>query len=89
MSGQTPSLTTSPNGPYLVRGPLDLTDAAGNTMHIPAGKSAALCRCGRSAAKPFCDGTHSEDGFHHPQAAPAWALQRFAAAPPEQTAAAG
>lgn len=74
----TPRLTTSPNGPYLVRGPLDIVDAAGNPMHIPPGKSAALCRCGRSAEKPFCDGTHGRDSFYCPDPAPDWARTRFA-----------
>ena len=86
MSGATPSLTTAANGPYLVRGPLDLVDAAGNAMHIPAGKSAALCRCGTSASKPFCDGSHAGAAFHHPEAAPSWALDRFCASGPDPSA---
>jgi CDGSH-type Zn-finger protein len=53
-----------PSGPYLVTGPIDLTDADGNPVPIPEGKSTvALCRCGGSVTKPFCDGTHSKIGF--------------------------
>ena len=50
------------NGPYLVEGELDLFDTEGNK--IPVEKSTiALCRCGASSNKPFCDGTHSRIGF--------------------------
>ncbi len=51
------------NGPYLVRGPFTLTDADGNEFELPAGSAVALCRCGGSTTKPFCDGTHSKTGF--------------------------
>ncbi len=50
------------NGPYLVRGRFTLTDADGNFYEI-AGENVALCRCGGSQAKPFCDGSHRENGF--------------------------
>jgi CDGSH-type Zn-finger protein len=48
------------NGPYLVTG-VALKDAEGNPIH--SDETFALCRCGRSAAKPFCDGTHKRVGF--------------------------
>jgi CDGSH-type Zn-finger protein len=48
------------NGPYIVEGEFRLTDMAGN--EIPLRKT-ALCRCGGSTTKPFCDGTHSKIGF--------------------------
>ena len=48
------------NGPYLVEGEFRLVDAAG--VEVPIKKS-ALCRCGGSTMKPFCDGTHSKIGF--------------------------
>jgi 3-phenylpropionate/trans-cinnamate dioxygenase ferredoxin subunit len=52
------------NGPYLVAGPIALSDADGNAIEIPAGRtSVALCRCGASVTKPYCDGTHSKIGF--------------------------
>ena len=48
------------NGPYIVQGEFTLVDANGNP--VPAQKT-ALCRCGGSTTKPFCDGTHSKIGF--------------------------
>ena len=48
------------NGPYLVEGDYTLLDSSGN--EIPQVKR-ALCRCGGSSMKPFCDGTHSKIGF--------------------------
>ena len=48
------------NGPYIVEGEFTLTDALGNPIPV---KKAALCRCGGSTTKPFCDGTHSKIGF--------------------------
>jgi 3-phenylpropionate/trans-cinnamate dioxygenase ferredoxin subunit len=54
------------NGPYVVDGDFTLTDANGN--EIPIVKR-ALCRCGGSTTKPFCDGTHSKIGFQGASAA--------------------
>ncbi len=51
------------NGPYKVTGPVRLVDADGNVYDVPADKPVALCRCGGSTTKPFCDGTHSKAGF--------------------------
>ena len=52
------------NGPYKVTGPVRLIDADGNEYELPDdGKPVALCRCGGSTTKPFCDGTHSRKGF--------------------------
>jgi CDGSH-type Zn-finger protein len=48
------------NGPYLVDGDFTLVDANGNEVPIV---KRALCRCGGSTMKPFCDGTHSKIGF--------------------------
>jgi CDGSH-type Zn-finger protein len=48
------------NGPLLVEGEFRLVDAEGN--EVPIVKK-ALCRCGGSTMKPFCDGTHSKIGF--------------------------
>ena len=48
------------NGPYVVEGEFNLVDAQGNPVPV---KKAALCRCGGSTTKPFCDGTHSKIGF--------------------------
>ena len=54
------------NGPYRVKGPVVVIDADGNefdlTEHTKDG-TIALCRCGASTTKPFCDKTHSKIGF--------------------------
>jgi len=54
------------NGPLVVDGDFILTDAAGNEIPI---LKRALCRCGGSTTKPFCDGTHSKIGFQGANAA--------------------
>jgi CDGSH-type Zn-finger protein len=52
------------NGPYKVTGPVRLIDADGNEYDLGEhGEVIALCRCGASATKPFCDRTHSRIGF--------------------------
>jgi CDGSH-type Zn-finger protein len=55
-------ITVTENGPYMVKGPIELFDAAGNPV-ATEGAAAFLCRCGGSSNKPFCDGTHSKIGF--------------------------
>jgi len=62
----TVTIKVRDNGPYVVEGDFTLTDAAGN--EIPIVKR-ALCRCGGSTMKPFCDGTHSKIGFQGANAA--------------------
>ena len=49
------------NGPLLVYGNISIKDAAGN--ETKRSKVTAFCRCGYSANKPFCDGTHVKQGF--------------------------
>lgn len=52
------------NGPFVVEGPVTLTDADGKQFTIDSAKPAiALCRCGASENKPFCDGAHNKCGF--------------------------
>lgn len=55
------------DGPYVVdlsQGGITLTDHEGRPIALPQGKpNVALCRCGASVTKPFCDGTHSRIGF--------------------------
>ena len=55
------TIETIKNGPYIVKGAVELIDADGNAF--PVEKRMALCRCGASTEKPFCDGTHSKIGF--------------------------
>jgi CDGSH-type Zn-finger protein len=52
-----------PNGPYLVEGAIDLYDTGGTKVATEDRPKMALCRCGASSNKPFCDGTHSRIGF--------------------------
>jgi len=64
------------HGPLLVEGPIVVIDAAGNRFPIAADKPAiALCRCGQSKNKPFCDGSHKDCGFQAGNRAPLPATQ--------------
>ena len=56
-----PSIEVAENGPYLVNGIQTLKNSRGET--ISTKPVMALCRCGGSAKKPFCDGTHARIGF--------------------------
>jgi uncharacterized Fe-S cluster protein YjdI len=57
-------VTVSADGPLLLRGPLRIVNAAGET--VASGDAASLCRCGGTANPPFCDGTHTRIGFARP-----------------------
>ena len=58
------------NGPILITGPVTLTDHLGNKYDIGAQSNIALCRCGQSQKKPFCDGSHKSCGFAANETAP-------------------
>ena len=47
------------NGPLLIEGKVIITDENGD-VNENEGKMIALCRCGHSANKPFCDGSHKK-----------------------------
>lgn len=51
-----------PNGPYFIEGPAAVVDLEGREYRSDKPRI-ALCRCGGSAAKPFCDGSHRSNGF--------------------------
>jgi CDGSH-type Zn-finger protein len=51
------SVTVYPDGPLVVRGDVEIRALDGTVLASP-GQTVALCRCGRSAVKPFCDGNH-------------------------------
>jgi CDGSH-type Zn-finger protein len=56
------TITAYEDGPLLVRGPVTFRTQDGDV--IDAGReTVALCRCGKSASKPFCDGTHKAAKF--------------------------
>lgn len=57
------TIEVTPNGPLLVYGNVTIKDTQGNeTVKY---KTTALCRCGASSNKPYCDGTHVKVGFKH------------------------
>lgn len=56
-------IKTRENGPLLITGTITLTDHLGNVYNLEGKPNVALCRCGASARKPFCDGTHRTCGF--------------------------
>jgi CDGSH-type Zn-finger protein len=51
-----------PDGPILVRGTCRMVDEMGSEIELPR-RAVALCRCGKSGQKPWCDGTHKLVGF--------------------------
>lgn len=51
------SIVACTDGPLIVRGDVEIVDAAGEAI-VRNRKTVALCRCGASTIKPFCDGTH-------------------------------
>jgi CDGSH-type Zn-finger protein len=66
------TIRVRPNGPYLIEGAVTIVDQHGNPFPINPDKPAvALCRCGQSSKRPFCDGTHNRCGFQSAELAPA------------------
>ncbi len=57
------TITVKPSGPLLLTGPFVLKEFDGTPIDIAGRSTVALCRCGASTTKPFCDGTHSKIGF--------------------------
>ena len=52
------------NGPIVVEGPFKLIDSTGNAFELDYSKpGVALCRCGQSSRRPFCDGSHKACSF--------------------------
>jgi len=49
------------NGPLMITGNIEVVDGDGKPL--PSKQPAALCRCGHSASKPFCDGSHRKNNF--------------------------
>lgn len=65
------TITPYPDGPYLVRGDFVVIDQEGNELGLER-QTIALCRCGKSRMRPFCDGTHKLIGFEAPSAPEPW-----------------
>ncbi len=61
-------ITAYRDGPLLVRGPFRLEDQNGDPIDVGGG-TIALCRCGKSRMRPFCDGTHKLVRFRAPSGA--------------------
>lgn len=55
-------ITATEDGPLIVQGDAQIVDEHGCDLR-EGRRSVALCRCGRSGKKPFCDGTHAEIDF--------------------------
>ena len=62
-------ITIRPSGPYLVEGEVEVVDVNGEKVDTSDKPRIALCRCGASVNKPFCDGAHSKIGFQAAEAA--------------------
>ena len=62
LHSRPPEIRAASNGPLLLSGGVRILDADGTLLY--EGERAALCRCGGSGNKPFCDGTHKTNGFH-------------------------
>ncbi|MHA7154791.1 CDGSH iron-sulfur domain-containing protein [Arthrobacter sp. TMN-50] len=61
-TGPRQTIVAFPDGPLLVRGDFDIVDPDGNQLRRSR-KTVALCRCGASVIKPYCDGSHKLIGF--------------------------
>jgi CDGSH-type Zn-finger protein len=62
------TITPYRDGPLLVRGPVRLLDQDGNEIDPGREGTIALCRCGKSRMRPFCDGSHQVVRFRAPSA---------------------
>ena len=65
--GAGATITPYRDGPLIVRGDFRLVDQDGVAID-PGRRTIALCRCGKSGIKPFCDGAHKRAGFSAPSA---------------------
>jgi len=56
-------ITVSNNGPLRLEGTFTIADQSGKEFGLAGRMAISLCRCGQSANKPFCDGSHARQGF--------------------------
>jgi CDGSH-type Zn-finger protein len=61
-------ITVNKNGSLKVDGEFEIIDSQGNLYGLQGRTIVSLCRCGHSANKPFCDGSHKEKFVHEAQA---------------------
>jgi CDGSH-type Zn-finger protein len=54
------------NGSIRVEGDFEIVDEKGKAFDLAGRTAIGLCRCGQSANKPFCDGSHARCGFQSP-----------------------
>ena len=57
------AIVCSPNGPFRISGNFVIKDGEGKDFDLSGRTTISLCRCGFSANKPFCDGSHGRQGF--------------------------
>lgn len=58
-------LTINNNGSIKIDGDFEILDSSGSAYGLQGRTVVSLCRCGHSANKPFCDGSHNKDSFQH------------------------
>lgn len=58
-------ITVNKNGPLRLEGEFIICDPQGASYNLAGRTGISLCRCGHSASKPFCDGSHNRVGFQH------------------------
>jgi CDGSH-type Zn-finger protein len=62
-------ITVNNNGPLRIEGEFTICDPLGAEFGLAGRTVISLCRCGHSANKPFCDGSHGRLGFQDEQVA--------------------
>lgn len=78
----TTRITINDNGSLRVEGDFELVDSQGRPIDLGGRTRISLCRCGGSAKKPYCDGSHKTNGFRSVVTADAAKLDPPAPAPP-------
>lgn len=58
-------ITPNNDGPYHIKGKFKIVTDGGREISVDDGDETWLCRCGHSATKPFCDGSHEKAGFRN------------------------
>lgn len=85
-SARPVTVTACANGPLIVRGDVELVDEHGDPLEAHR-STVALCRCGASTIRPFCDGSHKAIGFRTEPPARTPAVEVAEPLTPEEAAA--